>query len=601
MNSRFSSAFRAGLALSCLLVTGLTRADDPPAPRAVLVIKSANDILEKLQHVIGDLAGKKKEWDANVLPNIEIFLFGVDRSKPVRYDQIVGDKEGRREQMMVPVENLKDFIKDDLDPIDIIAKPDKKDKSLYNLGGGGYPGFMRYVHDYAYFAREGHAQDVPATIAPPAETHQHLLDQGFDVAAQLDNSKTTPEQRKAAFASFRENTIAGIQKKPDETKEAFELRKRSSEQSLETMERLFVEASNVIIGAEFDVNKNLGTGKIILAANQDTTLNGTLKLQGQKHGRFAGVAQPEDPVLTGRLNYALDELGTQQSGELYKLMQTPLEQRIDKTEGLTDDQKAARKELVGIVVNMLTTSLDLGKWDGMAQVTKGSSGKHTGLIGLCLKDGAPIEKIVELLPRTANGYKSELNVDTAGDVKIHKLTVTEKYPKGLQDFFDPSGEIFIAAGPDTVWVSVGDGAVEALKAAVAAAANAPAGNVDPTVATLDMDLLPVLKLMGQLRKDGDFDLMGTLKSRGLLEPPPEEEHATAKKKKDGTAEPSTAQMLENFEWRDAAIEALDPKADRLHMDIKRVEDHLEGNGTMESGILKAIGDVIAKFAKENLG
>src|SRR4029079_5948561 len=121
----------------------------------------ADDILQDLEHVIGGLAGKKREWDANVLPNIEIFLFGVDRTKPVRYDQLVGGKEGRREQMMVPVANLKEFITDDLDPIDIITNPDKKDKSkcLYNLTGGGYPGFMRYVHDYAYFARAEHQED----------------------------------------------------------------------------------------------------------------------------------------------------------------------------------------------------------------------------------------------------------------------------------------------------------------------------------------------------------------------------------------------------------------------------------------------------------
>ncbi|MFO1094426.1 MAG: hypothetical protein U0992_14145 [Planctomycetaceae bacterium] len=600
MNPRSLSAFRAALALSCLLLTGLARAEDAP-PRAVMVLKSVDDLLKDLEHIIGDLAGKKKEWQNNVFPNIDIFLFGVDKTKPVRYDQIVGGKEGRREQMIVPVADLKLFITDDLDPIDIIAKPDRKDKSLYELKGDGYPGFMRYVHDYAYFARKEHKEDVPEKIAPPSETHQKLLDAGYDVAAQLDNSKSTPEQRKAAFSSFRENTLAGIQKKPDETKEAFELRKKSSEQSLDTFERLFVEASNVIVGVEINSKENLGTGKIVLAANQDTALAGALKLQGQKHSRFAGVAQPADPVLTGRMNYALDSLGTQQSGELYKLMQKPLEQRVDKTEGLTDDQKSARKELVGIVLNMLTTSLDLGKWDGMVQITTAASGKHTGVLGLCVKDGAPVDKIVELLPRTADGYKAELNVDTAGDVKIHKLTVTEKYPNALKDFFSESGELFIGAGPDTVWLSLGDGAVEALKAAVTAAANAPTGNVDPTVATLDMDLLPVLKLMGQLRKDGDFDLMGTLKNRGLLDPPAEEAAASTADKKDGSSEPSTAQMLKDFEWRDAAIEALDPKADRLHMDIKRVEDHLEGNGTLESGILKAIGDVIAKFAKENLG
>lgn len=597
MNTHISLAIRAALALLCLTAASPVRADDAP-PRVVVVLKSADDLLADLEHIIARQAGKKKEWENNVLPNIEIFLFGVDRTQPVRYDQIMGGDEGRREQAIVPVppKDLKLFISDNLDPIDIIAKRDRKQQDLYKLEGTGYPGWMRYKHDYAFFARENHLDDVPPHLAPPAETHQKLLDQGYDVAAQLDNSRTTAEQRMAAIASFRDNTLAGIQKRPDETTEQFDLRKKNSEQSLETMERLFVEASDITIGLTIDTDKNVGTGKLLLAALKDTPLETTLKLQGTKASRFAGVAKPDDPVLVGRLNYALDEMATRQFGELYKLARVPLEQRIDKTEGLTDTQKAARKEIAGIVINMLTTSLDLGKWDGMVQVTAAPSGAHTGVIGMCAKDGAPVTKILELLPQADSGYKSELNVDTAGDVAIHKLSVTEGYPKALQDFFG-SAEIYVGAGPDTIWVSVGEWAVDALKSAVSAAASTPAGDVDPNVASLDLDLLPVLKLMSQLRKDGDFDLMATLKSRGILEEPADAD----KPAPDGEEDPSTAKMLQDFEWRDAAIEALDSKADRLHMDIKRVEDHLEGTTTIESGILKAIGELIAKFAKENLG
>jgi hypothetical protein len=39
----------------------------------------------------------------------------------------------------------------------------------------------------------------------------------------------------------------------------------------------------------------------------------------------------------------------------------------------------------------------------------------------------------------------------------------------------------------------------------------------------------------------------------------------------------------------------------LHLDLQRVGDRLEGDASIELGILKAIGEVIADFAKENLG
>jgi hypothetical protein len=37
------------------------------------------------------------------------------------------------------------------------------------------------------------------------------------------------------------------------------------------------------------------------------------------------------------------------------------------------------------------------------------------------------------------------------------------------------------------------------------------------------------------------------------------------------------------------------------MHLERVEDHLEGTTTTAEGLLKMLGVLIAKFAKENLG
>ncbi|MBL8852121.1 MAG: hypothetical protein JNG89_20780 [Planctomycetaceae bacterium] len=590
MNARFPFLCQAAVALLGLISLGNVRAEEP---RVVVVVQSAESLLGDLEHMVADLAGRREDWDNSVFPNIDIFLIGVDKTQPVRYDQIMGAAGGRREQLMVPIDNLDDFINGNLDPLGIVVKQERRQKDLYKLSDV-YEGWMRIKENYARLAVKDHPEDVPADMPHPSATHAELLALGYDVAAQLDNSKTTAEQRQAAFAAFRDNTLAGIQQRPDETQEQFQLRQTNTQQSMATMERLFVESSLVTIGWTTDADK--GVGKLVLAAVPETPLATTLKLQGTKASRFAGVAKPEDPVLAGRLNYVLDELAIGQFGELYKLSRPAMEQRIDKTEGLTDEQKKARKEIAGVVLDMLTSSLELGKWDGAVQLTTQPSGLHTGVLGICAKDGAPVAQIMELLPAANGRYATQLNVDETGDVKIHKLTVTEGYPAALKAFFGDAPDVYVGTGPDTIWVSVGEGAVDALKAAVAAAAAPPAGEVDPTVASLDLDLLPVLQLMSQLRKDGDFDLMGMLQSRGMIEEPPAA--TEGEEEKPGA---DTARMLKDFEWRDAAIEALDSQADRLHMELKRVDDRLEGETTVEKGILKAIGEVIAKFARENLG
>jgi hypothetical protein len=213
-------------------------------------------------------------------------------------------------------------------------------------------------------------------------------------------------------------------------------------------------------------------------------------------------------------------------------------------------------------------------------------------------NGNALTKIVELLPAADPQYQSELNVDTAGEVAIHKVTVTANYPKALQQFFGEKAEFYVGVGADAVWLAIGDGAVDAIKAGVSAVGQGAPAQTSPTIASLDLKLMPLIQVMAQLRKDGDFDLMETLKNRGVIE-----ESATPEEGSEEEAAPGaeTAQMLKDFEWRDAALEALKGTDDHVHMQLDRVENRLEGDTTVAPGILKAIGELIAKFARENLG
>ena len=595
MNFRLVAAQSAALLLLLTVVAaGPLAAQDAPPTRVVVVLTSADEIIADLRHMVVDLAGKKKDWDDNVFDNIDIFLIGVDKSQPVRFDQLIAPDGGQRQQLMVPLSDLDAFNKDNLDPIGIIVKRDRRDRDLYELSDV-YDGWMRVKADYARFAVQEHPEDVPADMPHPSDTHADLLAKGYDVAAQLQNTKTTPEQRTAAFSTYRDNTLAGIQA-PDETAEAFES-KTNTAQSLRTMQRLFVQSSDITIGWITDATKSEGRGEFFLVPIEGTDLEKTVQAQAETSSYFANIATSDKSVLSGRMNVTLDELMTRQSADLYKLGRPVAEQRIDETADITAEQKAARKQIAGLLFDMLSAGLNIGKWDVALEVTPADGGTHTALIGLRTADGTSMTKIVELLPAADPAYKVELNVESAGDVAIHKVTVTRNYPKALQQFFGEVGEFYIGAGPEAVWISIGSGSLDAMQAGIAAVgADAPA-QVSPTIASLDFRLLPVLQVMNQLRKDGDFDLLETLKSRGVIK-----ESAPAEDSGEEAAPGAeTAQMLKDFEWRDAALEALKGGDDRLHMQLDRVENRLEGDTTAASGLLKMIGELIAKFARENLG
>lgn len=595
MKSRLVLACSASLVLSVLAAAPAVRAEDP---RVVVVVEGADLLIDDLRHLCVDLAEMQEEWENNVLPNIDIYLFGVDPTRPIRYDQLLGEKSGRRPQMMVPIANLNNFINNNLGPIGVVVRPVRQDQNLFALGGGVVNGWMRIKDGYAIFADVNHLADIPANMPAPSATHADLWNEGYDAAAQLDNSLTTPEQRIAAFAPYRRNTLAGIQKRPAETEAQFAFRRLKGEQSLEMTERVFVDASLVTFGVTLDPFRDTGIAKFILEAEPDTSLADTIQRQAQQHSRFAGVPQAEESILSGRINFALGEMSTRHLSEFYRLLKTPWEQRIDQTEGLTESQMSARKEIAGMVLDLLTNSLDVGRCDGMIQITPDADGRHTVLLGCCAKETAAVAEMLKRLPDSHDGCESELDVDAAGEVAIHKLTVTDGYPQAFAEFFGESGEVYVGAGPDSIWLCVGADPLTVLHAGVEAAGKAPAGEPDPTVARLDVNVLPVLQLMDRLRDDGDFDLQATLaKTLGVLE-----ERPSADEDNDGEdADVDTAQMLSEFEWRDAAIEALVDDWSWGHVELKRVDDRLEGEATVEFGVLKAIGALIAKFAKDNLG
>ncbi len=575
---------------------------EAPPTRVVIVVGSSNAILADVEYMVSDLGGDPDGWQDKVFPNIDIFLYGVDRSKPIRFDQMIDAKSGQRTLFMVPLvekTGLNEFIKDNLDPIGIVAKPVKRgDKTYYQLGTGKpgdvYNGWMRVAKDYAYISSQDY--DVPAGIAAPDASHKLLLDAGYDLAVQLSNADTTLDQRQASFAKFRENTLAGVKKRLNETKEAFALREKNSQQSLETMERLFVESSELTIGWTTDSKKSEGRGHLGLSAVAGTALETTLKAQAVKPGYFQNIKSADNAVLSGRLNFTLDDLLKKQFRETYELSHPVNHQKIDATEGLTDRQKEARKAINDHLFAMLDSGLELGAWDGVVEVTPQESGTHHFLFGIRSVDGTKATEIVSLLPDAKQGWKAELDVDSEGEVKIHKLTITEGYPKALQDFFGQSGEFFIGAGPEAVWISGGDNALQVMKDGIKAVAT-PAEKPDPVIARLDLKLLPVLQVFKGLRDEGVLDLMKKLQASAPEDEPAKEGDAEQPEKPGS----ETAKMLQDFEWREAAIEALTGTNDKLHMHLERKEDHLEGTTTTAEGLLKMLGVLIAKFAKENLG
>lgn len=566
---------------------------DSGPTRIVVVISSTDALIADLEHMVVDLAGEEDKWENSVYPNIDIFLFGVDRERPIRFDQLIDGEGARRYQMVIPVSDLDEFIEDNLDPIGIIVDDVKNDDTLYELSDV-FEGWMRFDNGYVAFAEKDFINELPKEFDEVLGKHDVLLERGYDIGIQLDNTETSLDERRDGFANFKENVLAGVKKRPDETKEAYALRYANSENSIETLEQIYVESEDITVGLIVDKEKSEGRGDLRLIPVAETELAKFIATLAEEPSHFAGFQAAENAILSGRMNFALDDMLKEQLLEGYELSKPVAHQRIDETEGITDDQKAARKEISDTLFDLFSGIQEISVWDGFVQVTPNDSGLHTGIFAGKTAEGTKVDAIVELLPKGHEGFTSELNVDEAGGVSIHKVSMGDGYPNAFKEFFGDEGAFYVGTSKDAVWLSIGDGALDAMKEGVEAVAAGGGAESDRTILEADLNLLPILKLMYQLRQDGDFDLMQTLNDAAEESSEPE----------DGEEEEDseTAQMLKDFEWREAAIAALAGENDKIHILLQRSEEgDITGEATSASGILKTIGELIAKFADENLG
>jgi hypothetical protein len=145
--------------------------------RLVMGMGSAEKVLSSLEYLVDKLAGKNRAWINNIQPNLEIFLIGVSTELPVRFDMILDPKHGGQMQTIVPIADLNEFLADNLEPIDIIAEQDRKDRNLYELTGTVYEGWLRYLPKptpYAIFFPQKEA--LPKDMPHPEVQHQDLAE-----------------------------------------------------------------------------------------------------------------------------------------------------------------------------------------------------------------------------------------------------------------------------------------------------------------------------------------------------------------------------------------------------------------------------------------
>lgn len=578
-----------------LTISPVASAAEPQATRITAGLQSAEQLLSDLEFAVAKLAEKPDVFENLIFPNIDIFLIGVDPTKPVGLDTVLDADAGQRQILLAPVADLDDFLDDNLDPIDVICKRVRSDRTLYEVSGSVIEaGWMRYVDDYAVFSAT--KDDVPKSLSDPIAAHRKLLGDSFLLGIELQSSSENIEPRTAGFQKFRTNVMDGLEKFPKESKEQFELRQVWMDNQLETLQEWFVETALIQVGMSVDQKSAVGTAKLRFEALPETNLSKSIEILAEHGNRFAGIPRGEKSLLSIRANYPLDERQTKSLREEYELLGPVIEQFI-REEEKTDDEIAARVELSQHFLDVLKASAALPNANGFLELQQ-TGETHTIVLGIGCADEEKVTRIIELLPKAKEGWTVEMNALEADGVKVHKLSLGGKVPPSLRNFYGSSGIIHLGVGKNAFWAAAGSDAEAQLKKAIAETTSAAEAETDNVMFTLFMDTRPVLKNIYEFTQEENLSFLEKLQNRQAAREAAKKENGEENERRRAGG---AAGAIGDMEWEKTMIAALEGYDGTLLLELKRTENgKLNGHGEVHKGLIRAFGAVVAQFAEENL-
>jgi hypothetical protein len=561
----------AASAIGCALVMAvlswhpgvLKGADDKnAAPSAFVMLAGSDNLLGDAEYLL-KLTNpvEQKQW--SILKSyFEVFLIGVDPKLPTRVGVVFGDKADRY-VWSVPVSNMLNFRKNNIAQI-LTPHIREVGPNLYKLGNGRPSDFNGFMLGAAPYAHIGETKDDVAQVpADPRPELQALVAKKYLAAVEFHNKQTdaaSQAKRRELFQNTRKQTLDAVKKEKGETPADFELRKKALAIELDEGEWFFAESEHAQLGLTIDRTTGSGRADIELTPIAGTPLAQSIEQLQTKASHFANVEKNAGPILSARLNHPLSEVRKKTALAMAALAKDRLKARTDADEKLSADEKQATKQIIDQTFAMIEAGFKAGLADGFIDVHKGASGKNVLLAGAWTPDGTKVGDILALLPKARAGENVKLNVAEESGVKIHSVELTKDRHPHWNDLIGAT-TLYVGAAKEAVWAAAGDGALEALKAAIKKAAQpTPAG----------AEKAPWGELVVQLK-------------------PWVEEAASEPSKKKG-----------DDHYRKMLLSAFQGQDDQLSVRMTRQQNKIVGQIDIQKGLLRFAGKAASDFSRDNL-
>lgn len=570
-------------------------AQSPAESRIRIVAASAQGVRDDFKYILELAPGNLKKQAKTVDEILEGFQQGVASHKPMAVDLVFSSNELLYHPIF-PIEafegrngflaNLNAFgwkVQGPVNGLYTITEPPrqaprgskKSTTTTKSTTPPAKPFYMRYAHGHAFLASR--QTDLPANLPDPAAELKKLVG-NHDLVMEIKNDSSTLPTRLASFKEFRKQIEAALKYKRGEAEADFALRKLSTEQSLNEIERFLIETQHLEVTWTTDTSHKLGQGTLRLEAIPTTSLEHSIQQLVQQPSYFAHVKLHEDqPLLSLKVNFAIDDLRSQHARDLYAALRPVVKLRYDERPALTEAGKAAAKEASDKLLDLFEAARAIHVLDGFIDL-HGATEQHTGVCGIRCVDGEKVVELLSYLPKIREGWDVQIHVDGVGDAKIHKVLIAPHRHEEFHTLFAGEPVVYVATSAQAVWAAAGVGALEELKAAIEQSQQPPPSAVDSEFFHLKINFGPFI------------DLISILRAKEPKKPAEDKEAQDQ-------AEQLEKQLAKLKKFAKDAFAGCDVP---LEASLKRDGLAVLGTMTVQECVLRFVGSAAADWAAENL-
>lgn len=392
-------------------------------------------------------------------------------------------------------------------------RPEEVEDGVYEFEGPNNTLYIKEDNGYAFFAKEVESlSDLPSD---PAELLGDLPEQ-YTVAAEVFVQNIPENFREIAIQQMRGGMESSLHRQPDETEEAFALRRTMVRQQIQQFADLIEQSEDLTIGLAIDSEEGRTYFDISLTAQEGTKTARQFEALSGLTSDHAGFLLPNAAVTVNFTSHVVSE-DIEQALLMLENAENNAMLELENSDNLPDNEaRELAQDLLSGLFDALAETLQEGTIDGGAALVL-EPNSMTMVAGGHVASGADLEeqfdKMVELSSQDHEFPGVERDVFEHSGVRFHSIVVPLDDEPDAQKVFGEEIEILVGFGEQSFYVVFGNDCSAVVRAVLDGSANSVGADLPPM--QLNIALAPILRFAASLEGNPAVELAAqTLEDRG---------------------------------------------------------------------------------------